>query len=121
MPTLPTLIQQITCFRDARDWKQFHTPKDMALSLMIEAAELGELFQWKSTEQTEVSITNPENKNQFGRELADVLYWVLLLSHDLGIDLEAAFRAKMDENEKKYPVELSRGRSTKYSQLESQE
>lgn len=115
MTNLPDLTRRIIAFRDERDWKQFHKPKDMALSLMLESAEVAELFQWKS--DVEIERTLSEKRNALGRELADVLYWTLLLAHDAGIDLASAFESKMAENEKKYPVELARGSNKKYTEL----
>ncbi len=115
MITLDQLTARITAFRDARDWKQFHKPKDMALSLMLESGEVGELFQWKSEQEVERNL--PEMRQALGRELSDVLYWVLLMAHDAGINLSEAFEAKMRENEEKYPQEKARGSSVKYSDL----
>lgn len=115
MTILRDLTTRIVSFRDARDWKQFHKPKDMALSLMLESAEVGELFQWKSDE--EVESKRGEMREDLGRELSDVLYWVLLMAHDSGIDLGAAFERKMSENEQKYPLEHAKGSARKYSDL----
>lgn len=115
MTTIEQLTERITSFRDARDWKQFHTLKDMALSLMLESGEAGELFQWKSDAEIESKL--PELRPELGRELSDVLYWVLLMAHDAGIDLPNAFEQKMRENEAKYPVDAARGSSRKYSEL----
>src|SRR5688572_6484237 len=96
--SLADLESRIIAFRDARDWKQFHGPKDVAISLTLEAAELLELFQWKKDEAT------PEQRARIGEELADILYWTILMAHDLGIDLSLAFVKKMADNETKYPV-----------------
>ena len=115
MKNLRDLSSQIVSFRDARDWKQFHRIKEMALSLMLESAEVAELFQWKRDD--ELVELSPELRSELGKELADVLYWTLLMAHDNGIDLEAAFESKMRENEAKYPVDLCRGKSTKYDKL----
>jgi NTP pyrophosphatase (non-canonical NTP hydrolase) len=117
MKTIKELTERVVSFRDARDWKQFHRPKDMALSLMLEAAEVGEIFQWKSEEQVEQERGVIREKLE--RELSDVLYWVLLMARDSEIDLEDAFQRKLAENEQKYPVELSRGSNKKYSEFES--
>lgn len=113
--TLQELTKRIVSFRDARDWKQFHKPKDMALSLMLESAEVGELFQWKGDSEIEEKL--PSMREELGRELSDVLYWVLLMAHDSGVDLGAAFERKMSENERKYPAELAKGSAKKYSEL----
>ena len=109
------LIERILKFRCERDWEQFHKPKDMVLSLMIEAAELAEHVQWKSDNDFVEHLKT--KREEFGDELADVLYWVLLLSHDLEIDLVAAFKNKMDKNEKKYPVQKARGMAKKYNEI----
>ena len=115
MSELAALAAKVIAFRDARDWSRFHKPKDMAISLMLEAAEVAEHFQWKDEEEVRRHVES--EREALGDELADVLYWVLLLSHDLGIDLPAAFQRKMLKNEAKYPVEKARGRHTKYDAL----
>jgi dCTP diphosphatase len=109
------ILKRILAFREARDWEQFHHPKDLALSLVLEAAEALEHFQWKNGKELEEYIET--HKADIGEELADVLYWVLLLSHDLGIDIFAALDKKIDKNELKYPVEKAKGSHAKYSQL----
>ena len=115
MKTLSDITEKIVAFRDARDWKQFHTPKDMALSLALEAAEVLEVFQWKTTEDIDRDL--PALRQKLGQELSDVLYWVILMAHDAGIDLSDAFAEKMRENERKYPEELAKGTNKKYSEL----
>ncbi len=115
MSDIQELTDIIIKHRDARDWKQFHNPKDVALSLVLEAAETLEHFQWKSKEEIEQYVK--DHKEKIGEELADVLYWVLLLSHDLNIDIKDAFKRKMDVNEKKYPVEKAKGSHKKYTEL----
>ncbi|HZG59227.1 MAG TPA: nucleotide pyrophosphohydrolase [Anoxybacillus sp.] len=107
------LQQKIIEFRDARNWKQFHTLKDLAISLSLEAGELLENFQWKSSE--EAVRDNFENMKD---ELADVVIYALLLAHELGIDLEEAIMDKMKKNEQKYPIEKSFGSKKKYNELE---
>ncbi|HBC70753.1 TPA: nucleotide pyrophosphohydrolase [Candidatus Campbellbacteria bacterium] len=109
------LTTRITAFRDARDWKQFHNPKDCAISLALEAAEVLEHFQWKNKEEMEVYAKT--NKEEISEELADVLYWVLLMSKDLDIDVLEALHKKMKKNEDKYPVEKAKGKHTKYTEL----
>jgi NTP pyrophosphatase (non-canonical NTP hydrolase) len=108
------LQQKIVEFRDARNWKQFHTPKDLAISLSLEAGELLENFQWKSSE--EAVQTNLENIKD---EIADVVIYALLLSHELGIDLEKAVIDKIKKNEQKYPIEKSFGSKKKYTELQN--
>ncbi|MBI3335236.1 MAG: nucleotide pyrophosphohydrolase [Candidatus Portnoybacteria bacterium] len=101
------LTKSILKFRNERNWKQFHNQKDMALSLALEAAEVLEHFQWKNGEELEKYIK--AHKRDIGEELCDVLYWVLLMSHELRIDLVKAFNEKMVKNARKYPVEKFRG------------
>ncbi len=112
-------IKEITArmlrFRDARDWKQFHNHKDVALSLVLEAAEVLEHFQWKSPE--EVVRHGQEHKGALADELADVAWYLFELAHDLDIDLPKAIASKMKKNAAKYPVEKCKGRHTKYDQL----
>ena len=115
MLSLDDLQKKIIAFRDERDWKQFHTPKDMAISLALEAAEVLEHFQWKN--EAEIAEYLKTNKEDIGDELADVLWWVLLMSHDLGIDILEASERKIEKTAKKYPVEKSKGRHTKYTEL----
>lgn len=109
------LTDEIVKFRDARNWKQFHNPKDLALSLVLESTEVLEHFQWKNTEEMAVHIK--KNKKEVSKELADVLYWVLLMSNDFGIDIKKALLSKMNENKKKYPVKKAKGKHTKYNRL----
>lgn len=115
MKNINDLTKRIIAFRDARDWKQFHNPKDVALSLVLEAGEVMEHFQWKSKEEMEKYII--EHKEDIGEELADVLYWVLLMSADLKIDILKALEEKIKKNEEKYPVEKAKGKHTKYNKL----
>ena len=115
MPNIKELTKKIIAFRDARDWKQFHNAKDLAISLTLEASEVLEHFQWKSKEEIEKYIVT--NKDEIGEELADVLYCVLLMSHDLKLDILSAVEKKLKKNELKYPVEKSKGKTTKYNKL----
>ena len=107
---------RIISFRDERDWKQFHNPKDMAISLVLESTELLEHFQWKN--DTEISEHLETKRSEVADELSDVLYWVILMANDLDIDLNKALSDKMDKNEAKYPVEKARGNHKKYTELE---
>jgi dCTP diphosphatase len=109
------VIQRIRNFRDARDWLQFHDPKNLAVSISIEAAELLEEFQWMTREESERHAV--ENVEQISDEVADVAIYLIELCDVLKIDLAKAIHAKLDKNEKKYPVEKSRGKSTKYTKL----
>ncbi|MDE2481066.1 MAG: nucleotide pyrophosphohydrolase [bacterium] len=112
-PDLAQLTEAVIAFRDARDWKQFHNAKDVAISLSLEASELLELFQW-SAEPDVVVTTRSED---LGDELADVFYWLLLMSHDCGIDLASALMRKLEKNGSKYPIGKSRGNARKYDSL----
>lgn len=115
MQKIEDLTHRIIAFRDARDWKQFHNPKDCAISLSLEAAEVLEHFQWKNKEEMDAYVKT--NKIEISEELADVLYWVLLISKDLDIDVLEALDKKMKKNEDKYPVEKAKGKHTKYTNL----
>lgn len=115
MNPIERLTKSIISFRNRRKWKQFHNPKDVSLSLVLEATEVMEHFQWKSDEDIKDYVK--KNKQEISEELADVFYWVLLLSNDLNIDIEKALDRKMEINNQKYPVKKSRGKSTKYTEL----
>ena len=112
---LSEIQKQIVKFRDERDWKQFHNAKDLAISLNLEASELLEHFQWKNGEEIKKHIE--DKKEDIGDELADVLYWVLLIANDLDIDLYEASSRKLNKNAKKYEVEKSKGNHKKYTEL----
>lgn len=115
MLDIKILTKKIIDFRNKRDWKQFHNPKDVSLSLVLEASEVMEHFQWKNKEEIEKYIIT--NKDEISEELADVLYWVLLMSHDMKIDILKALDKKIQKNASKYPVEKSKGKHTKYNKL----
>jgi NTP pyrophosphatase (non-canonical NTP hydrolase) len=109
MSEIDQLTQAILRFRDARDWAQFHNPKDLAAALSIEAGELLEAYLWKHPKDTDPAKVR--------EELADVVMYALLLAHESKIDLAEAIKAKLEANEVKYPIDKSKGRSTKYDQL----
>ncbi len=115
MDSINELTKLVLAFREARDWAQFHKPKDLALSLMLEAAELAEHFQWKNDDEIAAQIT--EHRDEIADELCDVLYCTLVMAHDFDIDLGRAFLRKLKKNEEKYPVEKARGRHAKYDKL----
>ncbi|MCX6717273.1 MAG: nucleotide pyrophosphohydrolase [Candidatus Taylorbacteria bacterium] len=115
MGNIDKLTKRIIAFRDARDWKQFHNPKDLAVSLSIEASEVLEHFQWKSEKEIKEYVKN--NKAEIGEELADVFNYLLIMAHDLGIDLVEAEEKKIAKNNAKYPVEKAIGKHTKYNKL----
>lgn len=116
MPTdIPSLQASLRLFATERDWDQFHSPKNLATALAVEAAEILEHFQWLTEEQ---SRSLPEEKREdVAEELADVLLYLVRLSDKLGIDLLAAADRKLQKNALKYPVEKSKGKSTKYTDL----
>lgn len=115
MKNIDDFTKKIIAFRDARDWKQFHNPKDVALSLVLEATEVLEHFQWKNNDEIKKYIV--EKKEEIGEELADVLYWVLLMSHDLNIDILEALEKKIRKNGDKYSIKKAKGKHTKYNKL----
>jgi NTP pyrophosphatase (non-canonical NTP hydrolase) len=104
-------------FAKARDWDQFHTPKNLSIALTVEAAELMEHFQWLTADEAKRIARNPAKAKAISEELADILYYLVRLSDVLGVDLEQAFWLKMRENEAKYPVKLARGNARKYTEL----
>lgn len=115
MANIEELTGRIIAFRNARNWKQFHNPKDLSLSLLLEAAELVEHFQWKTNDEMSKHVV--EKKEEIAEELADIFYYVLLTAHDLGIDPITALEQKMEKNEAKYPVEKSKDNHKKYTEL----
>ena len=105
-------INQILKFRDDRDWKQFHNPKDLAISISLEASELLEVFQWSGAE------TSSNNKiDEIKEELADVVNYCVLMADACGLDLDEIVQTKIEKNNEKYPVEKSKGKSDKYDKL----
>ncbi len=108
------LQQLVERYRDARDWAQFHSPKDVSAALAIEAAELQECFLWKSPAQVEEALEQPAEREAIEDEMADVLAYLLSLASVTGTDLSAALVRKMAKNEEKYPAELAKGSARKY-------
>lgn len=115
MADLNDLQQLVVRFRDERAWKQFHNPKDEAISLVLEAAEFLEHFQWKNEDEIRAHLET--RSKEVSDELADVLYWVLLIANDLQIPLDDALASKMMQNQSKYPIEKAHGNHTKYTEL----
>lgn len=115
MASLSDLQKRVLAFRDARNWKQFHNPKDIAIAINLEASEVLEHFLWKSEEETASHIKKHRSKVE--DELIDVLYYNLLMADALGMDIESAFERKMAENETKYDVSKSKGSNKKYTDL----
>ena len=102
-------IKMILDFRDRRNWKQFHNPKDLALSISLEAAELLEIFQWSGSD-----LECTSKRSQIAEELADVLNYCVLMAVRCGLDLDEIVQQKVQINEKKYPVDKAYGKSGKY-------
>ena len=115
MNELEELRNQLRNFAADRDWDQFHSPKNLASALAVEAAELLEHFQWLTEAQSQK--LPPEALDGVREEVADVLLYLIRISDKLGIDLIKAAKAKIDLNAAKYPVEKSRGTSQKYTKF----
>ncbi len=107
--TMKEIIKKLLEFRDARDWKQFHNLKDLSMALSIETAELQEQFLWKNPKDA--------NMDKVEEELADVFMYAFLLAHEAGLDPEQIINKKIALNEKKYPVEKSKGNAKKWNEL----
>lgn len=111
------LTQKLVTFRDERDWRQFHTLKNLLLSLSLEAAELLELAQWRSDAEVDAMIGDPGFRARLGEECADVFLYLLLVCERAGVDLGREARAKIERNAEKYPADRARGNATKYTDL----
>ena len=109
---LAVVVAQLRKFRDERNWKQFHTPKDLALSLCLEASELLEVFQWSGTD-----LYCVDKKEHIKEELADIVNYCVLMADACDIDLDSVSREKIQKNREKYPVEKAYGKSKKYTEL----
>ena len=105
-------ITQVLKFRDDRDWKQFHNPKDLAISISLEAAELLEVFQWSAED-----VKCEEKMDKIREELADVVNYCILMAEACGLDLDEIIREKIKRNNEKYPVEKAFGSKEKYTEL----
>jgi NTP pyrophosphatase (non-canonical NTP hydrolase) len=108
-------LHGILDFREKRDWQQFHDPKNLAEAISIEAAELQEVFLWSDVKESRKIAA--EKKQKISEELADIFIFSLLFAHETGIDMETAILEKIKLNDKKYPVEKSKGTSKKYKEL----
>ena len=117
--TLQELKERMAAFIRERDWEQFHTPKNLSMSIAIEAAELMEHFQWLTVEQSQQ--LEPAALEEIGEELADILIYSLSMANMLRIDLAETVLAKMDKNSRKYPPEKVRGKSHKYTYYQQQD
>ncbi len=116
-PTLADLTTAVRRFRDDRNWKQFHTPKDLAISIVLEASELLEQFQWKTDDAVRAHLADSAGRAAVTDELADVLLLLVNAADVLEVDLLPAAFDKLARNAAKYPVEKSRGNAQKYDSL----
>ena len=113
--TIGTLTAEIRSFRDARDWLQFHNPKELAVAIAAEAGELLQHFVWQSPEQSDRRVA--DRRDAIASEIADVAILLFELADNAGIDLAAAMRTKLARNEERYPVHRARGSNAKYDEL----
>lgn len=111
------LVSRLESFAYERDWGQFHSPKNLAMALSGEVGELIEIFQWMTEEESRNALRDEVIARRTKEELADVLLYAVRLASVLGVDLDAAAKAKLEINEAKYPVEKSRGSSKKYTEF----
>ncbi len=115
--TISDLKARVLAFVRERDWEQFHTPKNLSMALAAETGELMEHFLWATPAESQVIANEPAKRAKIADELADVVIYALEFANITGLDVAAAIEAKMAANAKKYPVEKSRGRSDKYTEL----
>ncbi|MBI2445528.1 nucleotide pyrophosphohydrolase [Candidatus Micrarchaeota archaeon] len=115
--TVEQLKARVALFRDARGWKQFHNPKDLAASISIEANELLELFQWKTPDEVESLLKDARKREEVQDELADIVVYCISAADQMNVDLSDAIESKLRKNESKYPVEKAFGNNKKYTEL----
>lgn len=115
--TVADLKARVLAFARERDWEQFHAPKNLSMALAAEAGELMEHFLWATPEQSRAIAKEPLKRVKIAEELADVVIYALEFANATDLDVAAVIERKMAENAKKYPVEKSRGRSDKYTEL----
>ena len=108
-------INQVLKFRDDRNWKQFHNPKDLAISISLEAAELLEVFQWSAED-----VYCQDKKDKIREELADVMNYCILMADICGLDMDEIIKEKVKRNAEKYPIEKAYGSKEKYTELKKQ-
>ena len=115
--TTAELKTRVLAFAREREWEQFHAPKNLSMALAAEAAELMEHFLWITPEASRAVTALPEKRAKIAEELADIMIYALEFANIAGLDVAATIEAKMAANAKKYPVEKSRGRADKYTEL----
>ena len=116
--TIAQIKKELENFSKERDWKKYHTPKDLAISISIEAGELLETFQWLTDEEITQVLNDPKKFHQIKSELADVFAYAFTLSNRLDIDVPEAIFDKINENKQKYPVDKIKGKYMKYSEIQ---
>ena len=119
--TIAALRQAVAEFVDARDWRPFHGPKNLSMSIAIEAAELMERFQWLTTEEAQAAVADPDERAAVADELADIVIYCLSLSNALDLDVSSAVLGKLETNEHRYPADEFRGRFRKPEREENDE
>ncbi|MDI6801597.1 MAG: nucleotide pyrophosphohydrolase [Thermodesulfovibrionales bacterium] len=112
---LEDIKKRLAKFAEDRNWDQFHTPKNLSMALAAEAAELLEIFQWLTDEQSKEIINNEKEMSLVRHEIADILIYLIRLADKLEVDIEKAVMDKIEVNEQKYPVTLSKNNAIKYS------
>ena len=110
--SIKELTEKVTAFRDVRDWRQFHNPKDMAISISLEAAELLEIFQWSGSD---TEADTEEKRAKIKEELADVMIYCFLLAEEQGFNVSEIIEDKLAQNNRKYPVQQAYGKADKYT------
>lgn len=118
--SIDDLTERVRTFNSARDWEQFHSPRNLLLAMVGEAGELASLLQWTSDADVEAWLADPKNRSAWSGELADVFSYLLQLAAATEVDLPEALLVKLADNERRYPVELARGSSAKYDELGGQ-
>lgn len=119
MDNLKSLQAELAAFAAERDWEQFHSPKNLAMALSVEAGELLERFQWLTPEQSERGALSSDELSGVEEEMADVFLYLLRLADRLDVDLVAVADAKLKKNAEKYPVDKAKGNAVKYSRREN--
>jgi dCTP diphosphatase len=114
---LQEIKDRVLAFAQAREWEQFHSPKNLSMAIAAEAAELMEHFLWQSPEQSHTDVEAAALRAKVEEELADVFIFAIEFANVTGIDIAAIIEKKMQRNGEKYPVEKARGRSEKYTEL----